>query len=151
MHLKIPPLLLAISIAILMLVSTWLLPQFRFDLPLKNIIALFIAMSGTVICALAVISFRRDKTTVNPAQPERASALIITGVYRLSRNPMYLGFLLFLIAWAIYLGHISAWLSGPPVFVGYMNKFQIVSEEEALLRIFAEDFTAYKQTVRRWI
>ncbi len=151
MHLKIPPLLLAISIAILMLVSTWLLPQFRFDLPLKNIIALFIAMSGTVICALAVISFRRDKTTVNPTQPERASALIITGVYRLSRNPMYLGFLLFLIAWAIYLGHISAWLLGPPVFVGYMNKFQIVSEEEALFRIFTEDFAAYKQTVRRWI
>jgi protein-S-isoprenylcysteine O-methyltransferase Ste14 len=96
-----------------------------------------------------VLTFRRAKTTVNPTTPAAASALVRTGVFRFTRNPMYLGLLLCLVAWAIFLSSVLALLSAP-LFVVYMNRFQIAPEERALAALFGDSFAAYKRDVRRW-
>jgi protein-S-isoprenylcysteine O-methyltransferase Ste14 len=97
-----------------------------------------------------VIAFRANKTTVSPLNPGAASAIVSSGVYRFSRNPMYLGFLLALAACAIYLSNALAALF-LPAFVGYMNVFQIKPEERALLAKFGPVYSQYMASVRRWI
>ncbi len=134
-----------------MLAVSWMLPQFTLTLPMKNIFAILIAIVGASICGMGVASFRHAKTTVNPTKPTQVSSLVVNGIYRVSRNPMYLGFLFLLISWAFFLANVLALLLGPPVFVGYMNRFQIVPEEETLSLLFGDDFVSYKSMVRRWL
>ena len=108
-------------------------------------------MIGGIAIALAgVMKFHQAKTTVNPIRPEKTSAMVTSGVYRLSRNPMYLGFLLALVAWAIWLSHALAF-AFLPFFVIYMNRFQIIPEERALAAKFGGKFTEYRNSVRRWL
>jgi protein-S-isoprenylcysteine O-methyltransferase Ste14 len=109
-----------------------------------------VLLGGAGIVIAAIISFRRALTTVNPLVPERASALIVSGVYRLSRNPMYLGMALILFGWAILLANALA-LTLVPVFVAWIDRFQIAPEEEALALRFGADFAAYKASTRRWV
>ncbi|MEB0160908.1 isoprenylcysteine carboxylmethyltransferase family protein, partial [Pseudomonas sp. AH2 (2023)] len=91
----------------------------------------------------------RSRTTVNPLRPDKAAALVSGGVYRVTRNPMYVGMMLLLVAWAVYLD--SAWvLAGPVAFVAYITRFQIAPEERVLRAKFA-DFDAYAARVRRWL
>ena len=96
-----------------------------------------------------VIAFRRSRTTVNPLHPEQATALVTRGVYRLSRNPMYAGMLLLLLAWATRLSNTAA-LAGPLLFALYITRFQIIPEERALTALFGEKYAAYRAKVRRW-
>jgi protein-S-isoprenylcysteine O-methyltransferase Ste14 len=109
-----------------------------------------VALAGAFFCIAGVVSFRRAKTTVNPLKPETASALVSSGIYRISRNPMYVGFALFLLAWAVALAFWQA-LAGVLAFVLYINRFQILPEERALTALFGESFTAYCAHVRRWL
>jgi protein-S-isoprenylcysteine O-methyltransferase Ste14 len=83
-------------------------------------------------------------------KPASASVLVDGGIYRLTRNPMYLGFLVVLLGWAIFLSNIVAFLL-LPAFVYYMNRFQIKPEEKALVARFGQTFTAYKTRVHRWL
>ena len=119
----------------------------RHELPL--ILAVATALVGLTICLAGVWSFHRAHTTVNPLHPERASALVESGIYRYTRNPMYLGFVLILLAWALLLGSPVAIL-GVPGFILYMNRFQIVPEERALAALFGTAFSRYCERVRRW-
>jgi protein-S-isoprenylcysteine O-methyltransferase Ste14 len=97
-----------------------------------------------------VISFRRAKTTVNPLKPNTASSLVTSGIYQVTRNPMYVGFVAFLLALASFLG--SAWgLILIPVYILYIQHFQIAPEERALTALFKEEFTQYKAKVRPWL
>ena len=108
------------------------------------------ALIGAFFCIAGVVSFRLAKTTVNPLKPETASSLVSSGIYRISRNPMYVGFALFLVAWAVYLA--SLWtLVGVFGFVLYINRFQIVPEERALSTLFGADFESYRSKIRRWL
>lgn len=150
MHLKVPPVAVAGIAAALMYGLSIILPQFSFPLPFKNTITIIIFLFGLLIAALGVVSFRRRETTVNPTRPSTASSLVASGVYRLSRNPMYLGLLMALIALGVYLAKPLILLVVATAFVLYMNKYQIEPEEQALQRLFGEDFAAYKNTVRRW-
>ena len=100
------------------------------------------------LCFIA--SFVRAKTTVNPMKPASASALVVSGLYARSRNPMYLGLLLILIGWAVYLSNGLAFLL-LLAFILYMNRFQIEPEERALISLFGQEFVAYKSRVRRWL
>lgn len=109
-----------------------------------------LAASGVAIALAGVVEFRRRRTTVNPHSPGNASAVVTGGIYRWTRNPMYLGILLVLAAWALYLGHAAAALA-LPAFVAYMNRFQIVPEERILTAKFGPDFARYLRSVRRWI
>jgi len=114
-----------------------------------TVAALLLAI-GCAFSLGGVIAFRRARTTVSPMKPETTSALVTDGVYRITRNPMYVGFLVILVAWAVFLS--SAWaLSGPVVFVLYITRFQIVPEEKALRAMFGESFTSYQAKVRRWL
>lgn len=82
--------------------------------------------------------------------PHRTSRLVTTGVYRLSRNPMYLGLLFLLMAWSFWLANISA-VAFIPLFIFYINHFQIVPEERVLTEIFQDDYKSYCSRVRRWL
>jgi protein-S-isoprenylcysteine O-methyltransferase Ste14 len=148
---KLPPLALTLLLAALMWGAARASPQFLFQWPYAPGLAAAIALVGLVICLLGVASFRRAGTTVNPTRPDGASTLVVRGIYRHSRNPMYLGFLLCLAAWGIYLSHAPALLGGPLLLVLYLNRFQIVPEERVLEARFGGDYRAYRKAVRRWL
>ncbi len=98
----------------------------------------------------ALSSFRHAKTTINPMKPQNASQLVIAGIYKYTRNPMYLGLFIILTAFILWFGTLVNFLF-LFVFVFYMNRFQIIPEESALLELFGEDYAQYKTNVRRWI
>ncbi len=151
MHLKIPPAIIAIMALITMVIIAKSLPQFSFLLPNKLLIAIVVAITGISIAAAGVVAFRKLQTTVNPTKPGTASTLAVDGIYKWSRNPMYLGLLLFLIACGIYSANLIALVVMPFVFLVYMTVYQIKPEEDALTLIFGEDFVQYKARVRRWL
>jgi protein-S-isoprenylcysteine O-methyltransferase Ste14 len=150
LELKVPPVPLAAVFAAAMFGVSLITPAATFVIPGRTGIAIGLALISSAIAVAGVVAFRANKTTVNPLNPGAASALVSSGVYRFSRNPMYLGFLLALAAWAIYLSNALAVLL-LPVFVAYMNRFQIEPEERALLAKFGTAFSQYMTAVRRWI
>ncbi len=150
LKLKIPPVAVAIVAATLMWLLARTTPTFQFEIPARKVVAAALFVAGIIVIGLGVAAFRRVRTTVNPRQPHAASALVTSGVYRVTRNPMYLGMLSLLVAWAIMLAH---WLAFAvlPGFVLYMNRFQIRPEEAILTGIFGRVFTEYAGKVRRWL
>jgi protein-S-isoprenylcysteine O-methyltransferase Ste14 len=96
-----------------------------------------------------VVTFRKAKTTVNPLKPH-ASSLVTWGVYAISRNPMYLGGLIMLLGWAIFLPNALAFVF-LPIYVLYINWFQIAPEERALTSLFGQTYVAYQMRARRWL
>lgn len=114
------------------------------------VVALALFTTGVAFMVSGAYAFRRAGTTVNPLTPEASSSLVTGGVYRLSRNPMYVGVATLLLAWAVYLAAPLA-LLGPLLFVAYITRFQIIPEERALSDKFGTEFLAYCQAVRRWI
>ncbi|MBS0184498.1 MAG: isoprenylcysteine carboxylmethyltransferase family protein [Nitrospira sp.] len=130
------------------LVSTY--STFTIALPGRSAFALIFYTVGSTIVLAGVLTFRRMKTTVNPLTPEATTTMVTSGIYRFTRNPMYLGFLFILAGWAIDLSNLLAF-AFLPLFVWYMNRFQILPEERALASKFSEPFTRYKRSVRRWL
>jgi protein-S-isoprenylcysteine O-methyltransferase Ste14 len=143
-----PPLVGALFAALMWRASAW--PP---ALPIPD--ALRLALVGFLVAAavtfdlLGFIEFRRSRTTINPLRPQRTTALVTRGIYRVSRNPMYVGIVLLLTAWAIYLSGLWPFL-GPALFAGYVTRYQIVPEERLLRERFPE-FEAYAARVRRWL
>jgi protein-S-isoprenylcysteine O-methyltransferase Ste14 len=150
LELRVPPLSLVLVVALLMWLASRFVPACAVAIPARWTIAAGLASAGATVCALGVRSFRRAGTTVNPMTPGSASSLVRSGIYRLTRNPMYLGFLLVLTGWAILLANALAFL-GPPAFVLYLNRFQIAPEERALASRFGPAYAVYKGQVRRWL
>ncbi|MEI6106337.1 MAG: isoprenylcysteine carboxylmethyltransferase family protein [Opitutae bacterium] len=150
LELKVPPLVVLAFVAVLMWFGSRAAPATSFPVPARQAIALGLAAVGVGIAVAGVVSFRIAKTTVNPLHPETASALVTSGVYQLTRNPMYLGALILLIGWAVLLANAVGFVLAP-TFVLYLNRFQIGPEEKALTALFAAEFTAYCAKVRRWL
>jgi len=150
LELKIPPLLVLVIFAALMWAMRVSLPELCYDFAYAPHTLVIFSLAGVVVALAGVIEFRRQNTTVDPTQPSKCSDLVTSGIYAFSRNPMYLGFLLLLVAWASYLSHALVWLL-LPVFVWYLNRFQIELEEQALSQLFPETFPKYRQVVGRWI
>jgi protein-S-isoprenylcysteine O-methyltransferase Ste14 len=150
LELKIPPPLVALFLAVLM----WLIPALAgsvaVQLGLRLGVALALLCLGLSIAVSGVVAFRRARTTLNPIKASSASALVNSGVYRFTRNPMYLGLLLALFAWAVLLANPLALLV-LPVYVWYINRFQIIPEERVLATLFGTEYSAYKGSVRRWL
>ena len=130
--------------------AAWAAPTLGFVLPHRNAIVLASVVAGVCVAMLGVASFRRARTTLNPLKPEKSSALVMSGIYRYTRNPMYLGLLLALLGWAFFLSNALAFLF-LPAFILYMNRFQIAPEERVLVSVFGQEFTAYLSKVRRWL
>jgi len=149
MELKIPPPIYMLIFACLM----WLLSQ---HLPIytwpfnTQYLGMTIIFLGLSIDLSSLIGFLLSKTSINPMKPENAQSLVTRGLYRFSRNPMYLGLLLVLTGWSLYLGILSALLL-LPLFIWVMTKMQIQPEEKILKELFGQSYIEYKQTVRRWI
>jgi protein-S-isoprenylcysteine O-methyltransferase Ste14 len=150
MHRFIPPPLVLVLLGAAMWGADRLLPALRIDAVLLKPLALLVFLAGLLLALAAVISFIRHKTTVNPLAPSRATHLITGGVYAYSRNPIYLGDLLILIALALWLGNLANPIVAA-VFVWYINRYQITPEEQALARLFGERYAAYRAKVRRWL
>ena len=148
LDLKVPPVALLLGTASLMGAVAKILPSGQFPAPVW--LPIPFAAAGATISALGVAAFRRARTTVNPTKPGKTSSLVHSGIYSLTRNPMYLGFLLLLCAWAILLSNAFA-LPFLAIFVLYINRFQIQPEERALTATFGAMFTGYAKHVRRWI
>src|SRR5436190_22994186 len=87
--LKVPPLALAVIAAALMWFAAWTAPAFDFIFPARPMWSMGLALVGAVVCLAGIVSFRRAKTTVNPMKPDSASSLVVSGIYRYTRNPMY--------------------------------------------------------------
>jgi protein-S-isoprenylcysteine O-methyltransferase Ste14 len=149
LELKLPPLALGAIAAALMWIASSVSPAFAINFPANFVSSASLALAGALTCLAGVISFRRAKTTVNPTNPDAASSLVVSGIYRYTRNPMYAGFLLILLGWAAILSNILA-LIVLPAFVLYMNRFQIFPEERVLTALFADEYAEYLARVRRW-
>jgi protein-S-isoprenylcysteine O-methyltransferase Ste14 len=150
LELKIPP----VAQVVLHALGMWLVSnniQFlSIPLPWTLPLSTILIGIGVGITLAGVYSFRAAKTTVNPTSPDTSSSVVSTGIYRYSRNPMYVGFLFILGGWAFYLAHVLAFLF-LPVFVLYMNRFQIYPEEKAMCSKFGDEYRTYMDSVRRWI
>jgi protein-S-isoprenylcysteine O-methyltransferase Ste14 len=107
------------------------------------------ALVGFAIAVAAIVRFRQARTTTNPMDPGKASRLVTNGVFRISRNPMYLGLELLLIGWAVWLGSASPWLV-PPLFAIVITVVQIIPEERALGQRFGDQYLSYQRRVARW-
>jgi protein-S-isoprenylcysteine O-methyltransferase Ste14 len=150
LELKIPPVVVWLLMAGAMLAMSYSVPALSFTLAGSRVIALVLLGLGGALAAAGVLEFRGGRTTVNPLTPSASSSVVTSGVYRLSRNPMYLGFLLALAGWAVYLSNAGAAVF-LPAFVVYMTKFQIKPEERALLAKFGSEFAQYMSRTRRWL
>jgi protein-S-isoprenylcysteine O-methyltransferase Ste14 len=147
---RIPPPIYAVGAAFLM----WLLNTY---LPLVHLPYGSLNKLGLVLIALAVLAdiwslllFFRARTTPNPMKPQNSSQLVTTGLYRYTRNPMYVGMLVMLLGWAIYLGSLSPFFI-LPLFVWVINTQQILPEEKFLTEKFGASYRAYMQSVPRWL
>lgn len=149
LELKVPPAVVVVTCGAIMWGISRLTPAASIEVSDLQIAALGLALAGVVLAIMAVCSFRANHTTVDPRTPGEASKLVVGGVYRWSRNPMYLGMLLLLAAWALFLSNAAA-LFLLPAFVAYMTAFQIKPEERILLSKFGESYAQYKSAVRRW-
>jgi len=147
---KVPPPIVTILFAIAMWVISLLAPIIDVDTTARWVAMAVVLVAGFTFSLLGILSFRKAATTVNPLKPETASSLVNSGIFQVSRNPMYVGFVLYLLAWAIYLS--SAWVFLFIIgFVLYINRFQIEPEERALLVLFGAEFEKYQSEVRRWL
>jgi protein-S-isoprenylcysteine O-methyltransferase Ste14 len=147
---KIPPPVYGLITALVIWGTAKLLPSLSLMHPPYTWLGVVLIVIGVGIDLTALAHFYAHKTTFNPFYPDRADKLVIFGIYRYSRNPMYLGLLLSLTGWAFYLGNLAGfvWL---PIFVRLMNWMQIMPEEQALVRKFGEPYMNYLQRVRRWL
>ncbi len=149
-ELKIPPVAQFLAVAAGMWLIAKYFPSLSFGIPVRGVlIALFVCL-GAVVAIPALAAFRSAGTTVDPRYPDKASRLVARGIYRYSRNPMYLGLLCLLVAWGLYLSNLLGF-AGLPVFVLGMNRLQIRPEEEAMEAQFGDEYRAYRDSVRRWI
>jgi protein-S-isoprenylcysteine O-methyltransferase Ste14 len=133
-----------------MWLSAMQLPSLAIMLPWRDGLAATISGTGILFMLAGLYEFQKARTSFNPMKPDAASSVVTSGIYRVSRNPMYVGFLLLLTAWATFLSHPLPFLF-LPVFVMYMNRFQILPEERTLSAKFGEEYDSYRQSVRRWL
>ena len=150
LELKLPPPVLVVIAGALMYGAAEWLPMLAYTLPGAHGAARAIAVVAVLIIGVAVLGFLHAGTTIDPRHPKKANTLVTSGLYRFSRNPMYLADLLLLVAWALKLGNWAAWLP-VPLFVWWMNRFQIRVEEAALISRFGDAYVAYCRKVRRWL
>ena len=148
MNNKIPPPIVTIICGIAIYFSKSYFNQF-FNYN-NNTISLFLLILGLVVFISAVKSFRVHKTTVNPLEPRKASSLVTSGIFKFSRNPMYLGMLIILLSISFKFNLIGGMITSLFFYI-FITKFQIIPEEEAMNELFGNQFIDYVKKTRRWI
>lgn len=152
LELKLPPVAVTVLTGLAMWLTAGYFPSLDVPAPAlwRAAVGVVLAAAGTGFALAGVGEFRRAATTVNPRTPHASDRLVTGGVYRLTRNPMYVGMLLVLAGWAVALAHLSSPLY-LLLYAVYINRFQIVPEERALAARFGEAFSEYRRRVRRWL
>lgn len=150
MHRYLPPPVVMLLTAALMWLLAYATPWLSVRFPGQGWLGLAVALGGLLVMLLAALELRRHRTTINPMYPESSEHLVTGGIYRLSRNPIYLADVLLLAGWLVYLGNAPAVLL-LPAFMVIIQRVQIAPEERALAARFGETFHAYTRQVRRWI
>jgi protein-S-isoprenylcysteine O-methyltransferase Ste14 len=150
LELKLPPPVVALFAAVSMWFARSYAPSLGLTIPSRPAFAIALGIVGIALSLAGVLAFRKAKTTVNPTKPETTSTVVATGVYRLTRNPMYLGMLVVLVGWAVFLANAISFLV-LPLFVLYINRFQIGPEERVLSEHFGSEYASYMKSVRRWL
>lgn len=150
LQLKIPPVIVTVIVA----AGIWCINQYLnfgwAHLPHMLWLSFIFLGIGGVFGLLGLIQFYRNSTSIDPHKPNKASDLVTNGIYSISRNPMYVGLLLILIAYGFYLGNLLTFLM-LPLFIWYMNRYQILPEEKVMEEKFGNEFQKYKSEVRRWL
>jgi len=149
MELKIPPAVVFLICAGLMYLLATFLPFGYFDFYGRYYLVYGLLVFAGIIAVIALFQFMRSRTTIDPVHPTKASKLVQNGIFAYSRNPMYLALLILLLAFGVGLGNAFNTLLAAG-FVGYMNRFQIIPEEMALLKLFGKVYKQYCVNVRRW-
>lgn len=150
MKLKIPPAIVTlISGALMWLIDRYLTIEWLEVGGSFWIVLTFLAIGG-LFGLLGLFQFYNHSTSIDPHKPDKASYLVTDGIYSISRNPMYVGLVFFLAGYGFYLGDLLTLLV-LPLFVGYMNRYQIIPEEEVMAEKFGDDYLRYKSQVRRWL
>ncbi len=145
-----PPPVVALIVALAMWGETHFARPLVGASPLLAALAVLCIVGGIGTVGLGFRSFFRAKTTIDPVHVERASALVTSGIYAVTRNPMYVGLSAVLAGWMLCLA--DPWVIAGPVFVVlYITRFQIIPEERLLVARFGADFEAYCTRVRRWL
>ena len=147
-YMRIPPLALLVICAAISAASAKFIPILGFDAP--SWLELGVLMFGISFLLPAIVAFAKSKTTANPISPSAATTLVTSGVYTITRDPMYVGMLLILLAIAVQLGSIGGLFSIPLFFV-WINRFQIGTEEKQLLAKFGQKYLEYTKRVPRWL
>ena len=147
---RIPPPLVTLMTGLVMGAASFIAPTSQLPANVRfGVLAAILVMAG-VFGARAFAAFVRAKTSINPVNINAASSLVTTGIYGVSRNPMYVALAALLVALALALSNI--WLLiGPIFFVLFTTRFQIIPEERAMLAKFGDSYIAYRQRVRRWL
>lgn len=150
LKLKIPPAIVTIVIAAGM---WWIAETLTYDwITFESVLRiefLFLGIGG-ILGLAGLIQFYRSSTSIDPQKPDKTSKLVTDGIYSISRNPMYLGLLFILAGYAFYLSNLLTFLL-LPLFVWYMNHYQIIPEEEIMEQKFGDQYLRYKSEVRRWL
>lgn len=146
----IPPPLVAAICALGMWGVSKISQPVELDQTLQIVFIVVLSLTGLLFAASGMLSFKSAQTTVDPLKPHTASSLVTKGVYRITRNPMYIGLTCLLLAWSAYLSAVWS-LAGIAVFIGYIQEFQIKPEEKALHNLFGDEYKNYTLRVRRWL
>jgi len=147
---RLPPPIVLLLCGLLAWLCAHQLPGFAFSLPMRVTIVTVTASAGILLNLVPKLLFQRAGTTVNPLRPQRTTHLVTHGVYRFTRNPMYLGQALVLLAACLRLRNAVA-LGVIPVFIAYITRFQILPEERHLAQRFGPAFDAFRTRTRRWL
>ena len=148
MNNKIPPPIVTFICGITIYLSKSFFNQFF--IYSNNRVSLFLLILGLVVFISAIKSFRRYKTTVNPLEPRQASSLVTSGIFKFSRNPMYLGMLIILLSISFKFNLIGGMFTSLFFYI-FITKFQILPEEAAMNDLFGDEFINYSKKTRRWI
>ena len=148
MNNKIPPPIVTLISGLIIFFSRPIFPEYQSNL--INVFSAIFLFLGLLVFFLAVASFKKYKTTVNPLQPSKASYLVISGIFRFTRNPMYLGMALILLSLSFKFNLLGGILV-TALFIMFITRFQIIPEEDAMLSLFRDEFKTYKENTRRWI
>ncbi len=143
---RVPPPLIALTAAAAQRALTPDVPPSR----VRRTAAGATAVASLALMGSALREFRSSGTTVDPLRPERASALVTSGPFRLTRNPMYVGMAGLLTAHMLLRGSTAA--AAPlAAFVAVIDRVQIPPEEVAMRGLFRDDYDSYRSSVPRWL
>jgi protein-S-isoprenylcysteine O-methyltransferase Ste14 len=149
LDLKIPPPVVVVLTGLLM----WLTPSGALEVlggSWSLYLGIVLMLLGVLMDGYAAMMFIVAKTTISPIAPQNASTLIVSGIFKLTRNPMYLGMAVLLLGWALLLQSAAA-LMGPILFITYITRFQILPEERILTQKWGDTYTTYLSKTKRWL